>query len=484
MRRLLVGVSGGADSTALLLLFTELRNRGGSDCFPELLVGHVHHGLRGRSADGDEEFVRELARSHGVECLVYRGSARRSGLSLEVAARALRYEAFRSWAHELRLDAIALAHHLDDQAETVLLRVARGTGWRGLAGIPRSRPLFGPGSSVQIIRPLLDWRREALEAFLAERKQSFRSDDTNRDLKIPRNRIRHSVLPILEEGVQPGSRGALVRLGGIASSLAKDLSILGERALDEARVATGGDGVFLSVAALRRWPPSVIHETLRIGLERALHALRDRAAVAVELPSKAFDQVLQWLQADGPLYARLEIGKGSLGPERCRIELRYGLLRLCRAEDRGPPVPPRQTLPPKEGTRTTWLDWEFILEEFEELGERETSVSQRTSLPADTKDLVERVDAERVLAAGDLAVRCRQAGDRIWPLGSPGFKKLKEFFRERRVWPSERDRVPIVVAGDRIVWVVGHRIDHRFRVQPETERVLALKARRLVRADP
>jgi len=479
VRRLVVGVSGGADSTALLLLFTELRNRAGNDGFPELLVGHVHHGLRGQSADGDEEFVKELARSQGLECLVYRGSARRRGLSVEVAARALRHEAFRSWAQELRIDAIALAHHLDDQAETVLLRVARGTGWRGLAGIPRSRPLQGAGSPVQIIRPLLDWRREALEAFLADRRQSFRSDDTNHDLEIPRNRIRHSVLPLLEDGVQPGSRRALVRLGSIATRLAKDLSILGERALDEARVTTGGEGVFLSLAALRSWPPSVIHEALRMGLEQALHAQRDRLAVpqVVELPSRAFDQILAWIQVDGPEQARLEMGKGSLGHQRCRVELRYGLLRLCRMEVRES-VPPRRTFSAEARAPTPWLDWEFLQEEVEEPVERETALLRRAPRPADTNDLVERVDAERVFAAGDLAVRCRQAGDRIWPLGSPGSKKLKEFLRERRVWPLERERVPIVVAGDRIVWVVGHRIDHRFRIRPETATVLELKARR------
>lgn len=265
-----------------------------------------------------------------------------------------------------------------------------------------------------------------------------------------------------------------MRLGGIASRLAKDLSVLGERALDEARVAAGDDGVFLSVPTLRSWPPSVIYEALRLGLEGALE---DRAGVAVELPSRAFDHVLRWLQADGPLHACLELGMGSTGHERCRIELRYGLVRMCRVGDTEP-LPPCRALPPGGGGRTAWLDWEFLLDERVESAR---SLERWKSTPADTTGLLECVDAERVLAAGDLAVRCRQAGDRIWPLGSPGSKKLKEFFRERRVWPSERDRVPIVVAGDRIVWVVGHRIDHHFRLRPETERVLELKARRVGR---
>jgi tRNA(Ile)-lysidine synthetase-like protein len=125
----------------------------------------------------------------------------------------------------------------------------------------------------------------------------------------------------------------------------------------------------------------------------------------------------------------------------------------------------------------SWLDWEFQLQEMPVRAEQPSARGSRA--PAEGAELfVERLDAESVARSGAVSVRSRKEGDRFQPLGMEGSKSLKALFRERRVWPSERDGVPILVAGDDIVWVVGHRIDHRFRIRPETTRVLAVTARR------
>jgi len=337
IRRLLVAVSGGPDSTALFHLLSSFRARRGPARFPELLVGHVHHGIRGKEADADEEFVRELARARGVEVLVHRGDSRaeaeRSGLSPEAAARSLRYRVFRSWAVEARLDAVALGHHLDDQAETVLLRAVRGAGIRGLAGIPRERRLLRAEPRTRIIRPLLDWTRESILAYLESAGQTYRIDASNADVAIPRNRIRHEILPLLEECVQPGARVSLFSLGLAAADFLRDIRALGKRCFREATVKVdGGGGVYLDVATLGSWPRSVLHEAFRIAVARAAPgASRVEGSPDVRLPRTALRLLERWV-VERPRGARASFGPRVLEGKRCTFEARYGLIRV-RVED-------------------------------------------------------------------------------------------------------------------------------------------------------
>ncbi len=460
--RVLIGVSGGPDSMALLCLFTELRDTGALRPFPDLLAGHVHHGLRGREADLDEQLVRDAAQARGIECLVVRGDvagvAARKRLSREVAARAIRYEAFRGWSSERGVDAIALAHHLDDQAETVLLRAARGTGIRGLAGIPRERRL-GEEGETRIIRPLLGWRRVSLLEFLAERGQSFRSDESNKDLGIPRNVIRHEVLPTLEGRVHPGVAASLARLAAIAGKAAEDSRLLGARALEEARITWPGSGVRLSVGALRRWPPTIVHEALSLALLEAF------SWTGRELSWRTTQVVRGWIAGGGPAEARLDLAPGGRSPGAARIELRYGILCITAA---GEPLQPGEAVSLAIPGSVLWLGWKVTAHE-----------EAVTALENEASGCLERVDADRVREAGGLCVRSRREGERFWPLGASGPKKLKEFFRERRVPPEERDGAPLVSAGGEIVWVVGHRIGQPFRLTGETRAVLVLEAARV-----
>lgn len=463
VRRLLIAVSGGPDSTALLELLVLRSREAASPLSPELWVGHVHHGLRGAEADLDEAFVRALALEHGLPLLVHAGDARlearRWKLSPEAAARRLRQEAFARWAHENGIDAIALAHHRDDQAETVLLRASRGAGFRGLASMPVVRPL-GPGSQARLIRPFLSWTRQEIEQVLKDLDRSSCLDSSNADLTIPRNWVRRELLPGLEAHVHPGARRALVKLAEQASRLRLDLEALGRRALGEARRTSCSQTVSLEIEALRAWPQSVVWEAIR----QALSGLAAAAEAAWD--DRSSRQVLGWVFAhETKSEAHLSLRGGYW------VDLRYGLLRLG-----APLVVASGTVAPAPWPVpgfVVWGGWKLSahLAAGDDDAER---------LEGSSTQFIEALDAEPVAAAGPLEVRSRRDGDSIHALGARGSKKLKELFRERRVPPDERDHVPVVVAGGRIVWVVGHRIADQFRLSPSTRSRLVLTAQRLV----
>ena len=221
--RVCVAVSGGADSVALLCELVELNGRR-EPLGVVLSAVHVHHGLRGAEADADEAFVRELCDRLGVPLVVERvdvaGRQAEEREGLEEAARELRYGVFRGLMEAGKADVVATAHTLDDQAETVVMKLLRGAWTEGIGGIA---PVVveGPGSKAQgpgerrIIRPMLGVRRAEVEAYLEARGQVWREDATNRDTALTRNRVRHELMPVLR-GFNPGVDGALARLAEIA----------------------------------------------------------------------------------------------------------------------------------------------------------------------------------------------------------------------------------------------------------------------------
>ncbi len=213
-------VSGGADSVALLRVLLELRQELG--IVPSVV--HLNHNLRAAESDADEQFVRGLAAAHGLQVICgsrdVKGYATEKKMSLEAGARELRYEFFRV-ALEGNLDRIATAHTLDDQAETVLMKLARGAGTRGLAGIYPEVSIQHSALSAQprataVFRPLLATRRERLIDYLIELGQDWREDSSNRDLRHTRNRVRHGILPRLEQHVNPAVRESLAEAAEIA----------------------------------------------------------------------------------------------------------------------------------------------------------------------------------------------------------------------------------------------------------------------------
>lgn len=452
--RVAVACSGGGDSVALAALLCELA-QGAGWSFAGLL--HVNHGLRGAAADGDEAFCRDLARDLGtpvtVECVDVAARARAERISIEAAGHRVRYALFARAVREGRADLVATGHTRDDQAETVLLRLIRGAGPAGLAGI---RPRIGA-----VVRPLLDIRRSELREYLRVRGLPHREDPTNRDEGILRNRVRHRLIPFLAEHFSPAVTDALARGAAIARDDADWLDQAANAAAaeivqyEEGPLDAGGDfggGRFeIDAARLAAAHPSLARRVALQVLERAggrrvgfdhVERLR-RLAEADGAPSVA---------ADFP---------GS------RAERHGATLRLARR--RGRPDPAALV----EGYQYPLAVPGEV--EISEAGLRITA--ERGERPARlvARGVVVALPAARI--ASPLTIRNRRPGDVFQPLGLGGRrKKLQDFFVDRKVPRDRRATVPLVV-DDRlgIVWVVGYALGEGARMVDSDEGVIVLK---------
>ena len=447
--RVLAALSGGPDSVALSALLADAAPVGGF-----VLAGllHVNHQLRGSAAEADEDFCRGLAAALDVPIRVERvdvaGLARADGLSIEHAGHRARYAVFERVAGEERADRVATGHTQDDLAETVLLRLIRGAGPGGLAGI---RPRAG-----RIVRPLLGVTRRELREHLAARGLAYREDDSNRDLRVIRNRVRHRLLPLLQREFSPSIVAALAREAAIARTDADWIDgVANQRA---ASVVTYREGaVAVDVAAIRAQPLAVARRIARAALERA----SGRGRVG-------FDHVERLLDlAAGP--ASEPGGADFPG---------------SRAERRGAHIVLRPAAG-REGRRPAAGDgFEYRLDVPGEVAVPEAGLAIAAE-PAETTPapLRARGSVVAVAAAGltpPLTVRSWRAGDVFRPLGLGGRKKLQDFFVDRKVARGARGTIPLVADRRRgIVWVVGHAPAEDFRVTGGTAGVLILRSRKL-----
>jgi tRNA(Ile)-lysidine synthase len=255
----LLAVSGGADSVALARAAAAIRQPGEG----RLMIAHLNHRLRGEASDSDEQFVSELARQLGLPCEVARSEpgsfVSTGGDGLEAAARAARYNFLQVTAERLGARYVVTAHTADDQAETILHRIVRGTGVAGLAGMQRARML---GPAVSLVRPLLDVRRSEVVEYLAAMGQAFREDESNSDRRFTRNRLRHDLLPQLAEQYNPQVREALLRLGSLAAEAQQVIDQLVEDLLIRAVVRSKPECVELDLEVLALQPPYLLRELL------------------------------------------------------------------------------------------------------------------------------------------------------------------------------------------------------------------------------
>jgi tRNA(Ile)-lysidine synthase len=445
--RVVAAVSGGSDSIALVHILHEIHRAGGLR-----LAGLVHfnHQLRD-TADRDERFVRAAADRLALPLVADRGDVRaraaRERRSIEDAARVARYECFARARAHFDADAIAVGHTRDDQAETFLLRLVRGAGPRGLAGM---HPRHG-----FIIRPLLDCHRGELRVWLRERSLTFVDDESNADVAIPRNRVRAELIPLMASRFNPAIVDALAG----EADLARDAWAIIEPLANEiesriVKPTTNGfaidlDGALAIAPALRR---VVLWRTMNrasggrpVGFEHVAAAMR---LVDLDGPRR-LDAPGHFLERIGPALV-LTSGRGVSPANLFRYPLSIpGEVALAEAGC----VMSAELAPvddPRRGDAT--------------------AVSGRGSIAVVRGDL----------CRGVLAVRNRRPGDRFHPLGLGGRKKLQDFFVDRKVRRAERDRVPIVVdEADRIVWVAGYGIDEAFQVTDPGQAVLTLKVSRL-----
>jgi tRNA(Ile)-lysidine synthase len=441
-----IAVSGGADSVALLRLLVELRKEIGV----VLSVVHFNHKLRGVASEEDERFVAELAQRHKLDLHCESGEvaayAAEKHLSVEAAAREMRYRYFRRLLLEGRVNHIATGHTLDDQAETVLLKIVRGAGGRGLAGIyPRLwvRSSRLSESSASIIRPLLGTRRRELEPYLLGLGQSWREDRSNRDLRHMRNRVRHGILPRLERYLNPAVREALAETAEIARAeeeywereVARVLPLVWEAAAEHRRdsrrdaVATGG---VLSLSVLVDLPCALQRRVVRaasesLGLRLDFQHVEEILALGSPRAGAPKSTVLQ----DGWVVSRK---KGQLLFElQCctpgKLEYEYWL-----------------SVPGSVEIRETESRFETVL------------VPGNAAEGYNPEDLL-----DGTLLASELRVRNWRPGDRFWPAHTKVPKKIKELLLERKVVGLERKLWPVVVSGTDVVWVRGFQAPARLR---------------------
>lgn len=436
--RVAVAVSGGADSVALLRLLFDLRKELGI----VLSVAHFNHRLRGADSDVDEEFVAALAKQLKLEFRRASGDVKaysaEKHLGIEAAARKLRYQFFEQLLQDGVVNRIATGHTLDDQAETVLLRLVRGAGTRGLAGIYPRRRASGvrlqENQSLSIIRPLLDTRRKDLEAYLQSLNQPWREDGSNRDLRFARNRVRHGILPRLERTLNPSVREALAETADIARAEEDYWEELVARTLPRLCEVHRGQrdaGATLNNAALLELPLALQRRVVRAACE----------SVSLNLEFKHVEEILSVIGGSASAAALPHGWQAFRDGNETRIEDR--IPEAARNYEYPLPVPGKVVIP----------EAGIVLEAI--LVPTLTGYNPQHCL-------------DRSVLKQPLCVRNWRSGDRFWPAHTKGPKKIKELLQEWRVLGVEKKLWPVVTSGDEIVWVRGFAVPVQFGPREST----------------
>ncbi len=445
-----VGVSGGADSVALLAALRELSSR------PErngrLTVAHLHHGLR-TSADADAKFVQELADRWHLPCVIAHQDvaveARRCGRGMEETGRQMRYAFLRQAAEQVGAAYVAVGHHADDNIETVLYRIIRGTHLRGLAGIPAARPLGD--SNIRLIRPLLACTRDEIENFCTAQGLSWCRDETNADVGFRRNFIRHELLPLLRARLNPRADEALERLAAAAAEVEQYLTQQAKDVLRQSICYADRITMKLDAAMLATQPPILRKVAMRLALEDLGLPLRTMA-------TERFDALCALVEPDGPRavslpgafiarrHGRVVVLAGNVPPSDVRaesvelscpgeVDLQDGRKVLCRIEPFDPKAFATHCQKHTEG---------------------------REILDAD-------------VIHGPLICRPRKAGDVFRPLGCSGRQSVSDFLTNSKLDADARKDVRCICDSLGMVYLAPLRIDDRVKVTPHTKRQLRIE---------
>ncbi|MFO7154788.1 MAG: tRNA lysidine(34) synthetase TilS [Caldicoprobacter oshimai] len=442
--RVLVGISGGPDSVALLHVLKRLEK----DMGIEVYAAHVHHGIRGTVADRDAEFVAQLCQQWNVPLFVERVDVPRLadewGLTLEEAGRIVRYRFFDKVLQDIRGHKVALGHNRDDQAETILHHILRGTGMQGLQGIK-------PVRQNKFIRPLIEVSRAEIEEYCHQNGLEFRVDATNQDVAYTRNRIRHELIPYIKRHFNPNIVDALVRMGAIIRDEEEFLQDYCQKEYDKLVRAFSQNKLRIDLDEFLARPIAVRRRVLRM-------ALKSIGGTLDEIGANHVEDILD-MALNSTTGAMLTL------PNDIKALKDYDNLVVWRGEFR-PSVPPFEySLDVPGSVIIKECGIEVIVQRVQH---KEVSFSSpwRAYIDGDVIN-------------GKLRVRNRRQGDRFKPFGMEGTKKLKEYFIDRKVPRHERDGIPLVVDEKNIIWVVGWQIHDDYKVTPRTHNIVKLEARRI-----
>ncbi|MFO8009716.1 MAG: tRNA lysidine(34) synthetase TilS [Dehalococcoidia bacterium] len=444
---LLVGVSGGADSVCLLHLLNSISQAGELD----LHVAHLDHQIRGTESEADAAYVADLSRKLGIKATVESRDVRKyqaeNRCSLEEAAREVRYSFFADVSERINASAVAVGHTADDQAETIIMHLIRGTGLSGLKGMrPLSRWCLPDGRLLTVVRPLLEVTHEEAVSCCQEAELYPRTDSSNLSPEYLRNRIRAEIMPVLAE-YNPN----------VVESVARTARIVADH-IDWVEAEVGcvygsvikeiPGGVAIDNDSFNSLAPALRRNLLRRVIRDMAGSLRDIELVHIE--------------------SLMDVLARPAGKE---LALPYGLTLYGDYEQSYITAgkSPLEILPPIEGEHRLRIPGETVVPGWRV----KADVLPGKPEVIEEGDFTAFIDLD--LAGGDLIVRSRHEGDRFQPLGMDDIKKLKDFMIDARIPRVWRDRVPLVCSAGTIVWVVGWRIDHRVRITDYTQRTLRLE---------
>ena len=451
--RVIAGVSGGADSVCLFLMLLELRGKIGFD----LIAVHVHHGLRGEAADQDQQFVEALCEQHRIPLEIFRVNlesiAKKRKQSLEEAGRMVRREAFDSVCKKYGGNKIALAHHQNDNAETLLWNLSRGTGLDGLGGI---RPVNG-----KFIRPLLCMNRKEIEEYLAKRKQSYCIDETNAGTDYTRNKLRHLVLPILEEQVNSAAVRHMNETMEQIWELQEYMQEQVEAAYQECVQEHFEKACWIQIQqkSFETFPELIKKMVIRKGMEQVGGKKRDlshkHVDVMMELMNK---QVGRTLDLPYEMHAKRNYEGIRLEKQRTYSfgeEKKAEIMQECMSELN---IPGETIL----ADRNLKLRCKIL--------EKPKNLS--------IKDIPQKIYTKWFdygIIKSSLYIRTRQAGDTIVIDEKGHQKKLKNWFVDEKIPKEVRDSQLLLAENNEILWVLGHRMSQAYQVKQSTKWILQIE---------
>jgi len=450
--KVVIALSGGPDSVALLHVLFSLQQ----ELNISLYALHVNHMLRNEESEGDEAYVAGLCSQLGIPlkiCRIDVGSvAREKGLSLEEAGREIRYCELYKHADDIGANRIAVAHNRNDQAETVLMNIIRGTGLKGLAGIDYIRG--------KIIRPLLGIDRKEIEEYCSENGLIPRIDSTNLRNDFTRNKIRLDLIPFINKSFNTDITESVFRMSELARTDNDFLETEAERAYSECLVLEDDKCVFMDIGKLKMLHAAVLGRVLRIGACRVLGDVKGIGMVHIE----AVEDLIQ---------------KGRTGtctelPRGLRAYIEYGRLKFFKSggsNEEALLCGIRQSFDTEvtiDGiTYIAGTDYALKAEVITGIANIDKYINMGYN------SLVQFFDYDKLRRG--IHIRSRQNGDVFKPLNSNGTKKLKEYFIDNKIPREKRDSIPLVACDKEIVWVIGYKISDKFKVTENTKTVLKLQ---------
>jgi len=456
---IIVGVSGGPDSVALVRILHSINSA--KNLHLRFYVAHLNHQLRGKSSEEDAQFAENLSKELSLPFILKNVNiqeiADQTKRSIEETARIERYAFFKESSQKYNASAVAIGHTADDNAETVLHRIIRGTGISGLEGIPVKRPLT-TDSSIQIVRPLLfTWRREIID-YLGKEQQNYRTDISNYETTYLRNKIRLELIPLLEKQFNPNIKNTLVQLCQIFSANNEYLSVEAKKILKDSTIESAEGSYTLDTHSLTKQP--------RILQQLVFQEILNSMEIPLkEITYEHYTKILNEIAKKGRGRHFQLPGKLYLWHEHRMLYFKKDLLPQ-------PCIPLLSEIPIQIPGTTPIYPVGKLVSEILDIKDLSLDVYKKTKASGE-----EIFDLQSITMP--IAVRRRKEGDTISPLGIRGVKKIKDLLMDKKIPLKERDSVPIVVMNNQPIWVIGVCMDNRVKVTPDTRKILKLTFQRI-----